>query len=75
MERYKNLGGASGVVAFKSTPAAIEVKFQDGAIYLYTSDSAGVAHLATMKRLAEAGYGLNSFISRVVRKGYASKLR
>jgi len=75
MERYKNLGGDSGVIAFEIAEGSITVEFKDGSAYLYTNQSAGSGNIAEMQRLARAGQGLNSFISRVVKKGYASKLR
>jgi len=74
MERYKNIGGDSGIAAYEISGDSIKVKFNDGAVYLYTSQSAGAANLAELKRLAVEGSGLNSFIGRVVRKGYAAKL-
>ena len=75
MERYANNGGGSNVVAYEIEQSSIKVQFGDGSIYLYTSQSAGTGNLENMKKLAKAGQGLNSFISRVVRKDYASKLR
>lgn len=75
MEHYKNLGGDSGVVAYEIGDNSIKVQFRDGALYLYNDQSAGHHNIEQMKALAIAGRGLNSFISRVVRKGYASKLR
>ncbi len=75
MERYKNLGGDSDVVAFEIAEDSITVEFKDGSIYLYTNQSAGSENISEMKRLARAGQGLNSFINRVVKKLYASKLR
>lgn len=75
MERYRNLGGDSGVVAYELGNTSIKVQFRDGSVYLYTYESAGVSNIEHMKQLAVQGQGLNSFISRVVRKGYASKLR
>lgn len=75
MERYANRGGDSNVVAYEIEPSSIKVQFGDGSIYLYTSQSAGPANLENMKQLARVGQGLNSFIGRVVRKGYAEKLR
>ncbi|AWV03374.1 hypothetical protein ACJ51O_24860 [Burkholderia pyrrocinia] len=74
MERYANRSGNSNVVAYAIEQSSIKVQFGDGSIYLYTSQSAGTANLEHMKQLAKAGQGLNSFIVRVVRKGYASKL-
>ena len=75
MEKYKNLGGGSGVAAYEIGQESVTVQFRDGATYLYTSQSAGDSNLSEMQRLAVAGHGLNSFINRVVRKGYAQKLR
>ena len=74
MERYANRGGDSNVLAYEIEQSSIKVQFGDGSIYLYTGQSAGTANLERMKQLAIAGQGLNSFIGRVVRKSYASKL-
>lgn len=73
MERYRNLGGDSGVSAYQISEDSIEVQFSDGATYSWTSSSAGAANIEEMKRLAIVGQGLNSFINRVVKKRYASK--
>lgn len=75
MERYANRGGDSNVVGYEIEPSSIKVQFGDGSVYLYTTQSAGSQKIEQMKNLAKAGQGLNSFINRVVRKGYASKLR
>lgn len=75
MDRYKNHGGDSGVVGYEIADTSITVEFRDGSIYLYTYQSAGAENIERMKKLAIAGDGLNSFIIRVVRKGYASRLR
>lgn len=75
MERYKNLGGDSGVTAFELGAGSIVVQFKDGWKYEYTNQSAGANAVATMHRLAAAGQGLNSFISTTVRKGYSRKFR
>lgn len=75
MERYKNLGGNSGVSAYEIGAESITVQFTSGAVYLYTYKSAGSSNIEKMKSLAVAGQGLNSFITINVRKGYESKLR
>ena len=75
MERYKNLSGNSGVVAYEIGDDSIAVEFQEGAVYRYTSQSTGTANIREMQRLAVVGRGLSSFIARVVREGYAQKLR
>lgn len=75
MVRYKNLGGESGVFAYENGENQITVQFTDGSVYLYTSRSTSASNIAHMQSLAVAGRGLNSFISKIVKKGYASKLR
>lgn len=75
MEAYKNLGGNSGVVAYESGPDFIRVQFSDDSIYLYTNERPGPQYIQQMKILAQNGQGLNSYISRVVRKNYAQKER
>lgn len=75
MIQYKNLSGNSGVYAYKYSSDRITIQFRDGAVYLYTYSSAGMPNIETMKSLALSGRGLNSFISRVVKKNYHSRLR
>ena len=75
MDRYKNLGGNSGVIAYEIGDGCITVQFRDGSVYFYNCQSTGVSNIEHMHELALAGQGLNSFISRVIKKGYASKLR
>ena len=74
MERYLNRGGNSGVVGYEIEDECITVEFDDGARYLYTYGSAGADAIERMKSLARFGQGLNSFISRSVKKGYARRL-
>lgn len=75
MQRYKNLSRDSGVIAYKLSPGAIIVQFQDGWKYEYTDESAGAAAVASMHRLAASGKGLSGFISANVRKAYSRKFR
>ena len=75
MERYKNLSGDSGVVAYEIGSNFIRVQFSDGAVYLYNYASAGTDNIEHMKQLARNGQGLNSFINTTVRKAYARKER
>lgn len=75
MERYKNLSGDSGVAAYEIRGGGIEVEFVNGSAYLYTDASAGAERIAKMRRLARLGRGLSTYISQVVRDGYAEQLR
>ena len=75
MERYKNIGGDSGVSGYEIGDDHIRVKFSTGAVYLYTNASAGAQNIAQMKKLAVSGTGLNAFINTKVRTAYARKER
>ena len=75
MERYKNLGGDSGVSAYEIGDDFVKVQFNDGSLYLYNYQSAGSDNIEQMKQLAIDGRGLNNFIGRIVKKRYASKLK
>ena len=72
MERYRNLSGESGVVAFEAGTDFIRVRFAGGEIYRYDRTRPGARHLAQMKRLAQAGRGLSSYIAQQLREA-ASK--
>lgn len=74
MQRYKNLSGESGVVAYEIGKGAITVRFTHGDRYLYTNQSAGAENIAEMQRLATLGSGLSTFISQVIRDRYERKL-
>lgn len=74
MERYKNLGGNSNVHSYQIGITEITVRFNGGATYRYTYSSTGSVNVERMKRLAIRGIGLNSLISRTIKKRYASKL-
>ena len=73
MIRYANRGGDSGVDAYRLGSDSICVRFTTGATYSYTYASAGSGNIEEMKRLAQQGEGLNSFINRRVRFKYAGK--
>ncbi|SDS79621.1 hypothetical protein SAMN05216222_2298 [Pseudomonas prosekii] len=75
MERYKNLGGDSGVIAYELGQGEITVQFADGAYrnYVYDSIKPGAATVVELRRLAVAGSGLNSYITRVVRANYSRR--
>jgi hypothetical protein len=75
MERYKNLGGNSGVVSYDIVNDSITVQFRDGSVYLYNNYNPGSGNVEHMKSLAISGRGLNGFISSVIRKNYSRKLR
>lgn len=75
MDCYKDLGGDSGIVAYETAQSEITVKFSDGYHYLYSTESTSLSNIQEMKRLADQGVGLNSFIQRVVKKEFVRKWR
>lgn len=74
MQQYKNLGENSNVRAFFIGEDYVDVEFNGGAIYRYSYKSAGIDKVEEMKRRAEQGCGLNSYIMRYARKDYEKKL-
>lgn len=71
MERYRNMGGDSGVSAYKIGADYIEIKFSGTTrTYTYSYRKAGSTHVENMKRLAQSGRGLNSYINKNVKYAY-----
>lgn len=73
MKEYRNEGGKSGVARYELGADSITIEYSSGATYLYTVESAGRETIDTMKQLAEAGKGLNSFIGMHARRKYSKK--
>lgn len=73
MYRYENKGGDSGIAAYETGSDFIRIKFSDGTVYLYTYNSAGRSSIERMKKLAQLGEGLNTYINKEVRKKYERK--
>lgn len=76
MTKYKNLGGDSPIRAYEYDATSIRIQFNDGSIYEYTSAKLGEAVLREMKRLADVGQGLCSYINsnKNIRFGYSRKI-
>jgi len=74
MRRYVDVDGDSWISAYQVRPDSIVVQYRDGATYVYSYRSAGIAAIETMKRLANSGEHLHSFINRFARNAYAEKL-
>jgi len=72
MLKYRNLSGQSGIVGYELHFTHIVVHFNDGRWYRYDGQKPGPQVVARMKQLAAEGIGLNSFISRVVKKSYSA---
>ena len=71
MRNYLNLGGNSSVIGYEYGYDSITVYFGTARKpYTYSYSSAGVENVETMKKLADRGYGLCSFIQRNVRYCY-----
>jgi hypothetical protein len=73
MQPYRNITGSSGVTAYEIGEDFITIEFSDGSVYRYTYASAGQENVERMKGLAEAGQGLNTFISTTVSKLFERK--
>ena len=71
MERYKNSGGDSGISAYEIGSDYIIVKFSSTVrTYRYSYRKAGQNHVENLKRIAQSGRGLNSYINNYVKNLY-----
>lgn len=68
---YNDIDGDSNVDSYIIGPDFISVIFYGTTqVYRYSYRSAGVENVETMKRLAQSGDGLNSYINTYCRKLY-----
>ena len=74
MEKYNCILPNSTVMAFHIQHEFITVQFKNNEQYQYSYRSAGKNHIETMKLLARAGWGLDTYIEQVVKHGYAKQL-
>lgn len=74
MQPYANNSGKSNVLAYLIGDDFIVVQFPHNSYYKYTYSSAGQVAIETMKRYAQRGSGLGTFIStKDTQPDYASK--
>jgi hypothetical protein len=73
MERYKNLSGDSGILAYEIGAAQITIEFLDGKKYLYDYKKPGKKDVEKMKALAVKGKGLATYINKFVRNRFSKK--
>jgi len=73
--RDANLSRNSGVAGYEIAGLSIQAAFKDGTLYVYDHQRPGAARVETMKSLADAGLGLNTFINQFVNDDYAKRLR
>ena len=71
---YESQNGNSGVSFYALGPSYISVWFHNGRGYVYDGRRPGKLHVDEMKRLAEEGRGLTTYINHHVRKNYAREL-
>ncbi len=72
MTPYANLSGDSGVIEYELGENCIRVRFvNDSKIYVYNDSKPGRVHVEQMTRLAIAGKGLATYISRNIKANYS----
>lgn len=74
MEHYKCIVPGCNVKRYQIDSKQITIQFNNNEVYQYTYTSAGKKHIETMKLLAQAGWGLDTYIDQVVKQGYARQL-
>jgi len=74
MEKYRDIGGNSGISAYEVGDDFIIVCFAKGGTYLYNYFTTGSYHVNNMIRLARLGNGLNGYINLNIKHSYARKI-
>lgn len=75
MKRYEDITGTSGITAYEIKDESITIEFSRGSVYIYTYSSTGKRNIEKMKKLALAGKGLSTYISRNIKDKYETKIR
>ena len=73
MKEYKNLSNESGILKYEILTNGIRIQWDSDAVYFYSDTSTGADHIVEMKRLAEKGRGLATYINQHVRANYEYK--
>ena len=73
MKAYGDYNGNSGIIGYEIGYDEFDgdymaIQYASGGVYHYLERNVGVANFREMKRRAEMGSGLNSFINNEVRK-------
>jgi hypothetical protein len=73
-EKYKNLSGRGGIIAFEVLEKAIILQFANNDKYLYDYMKPGKINVENLKRLTRKGIGLTTYINQKIRGEYRRKL-
>lgn len=57
-------GKRTGIKEYEYGENYITIHFTSGSFYTYTTESCGKSHLLTMKHLADAQSGLNTYLTK-----------
>lgn len=74
MEKYRDIGGNSGISAYEVGDDLIIVRFKKGDMYLYNYSITGSNHVNKMIELARIGNGLNGYINLNIELASARKI-
>ena len=75
MVSYKNLNGNSNVKCYNISENYIDIEFYNTPlVYRYSDVAPGIQVLNELKKLANQGYGLNSFINKYVKTNYERRI-
>lgn len=74
MEKYRDIGGNSGISAYEVGNDFIIVRFKKGGMYLYNYSTTGSNHVNKLIELARIGDGLNGYINLNTKYAYARKI-
>jgi hypothetical protein len=73
MAQYGGNRKKPGVRAYEIGPDSIDVEFSSGWIYHFSYQKPGPERVERMKKLAESGHGLSTFINKHVKNRFESR--
>ena len=75
MQPYGSRARQHGVLSYDIGPDSIDVEFTSGWIYRFSYSNPGALRVERMKKLAQSGKGLSTFISKHVKNRFESRRR
>lgn len=75
MKHYKNLNYGSSVLAYEYGSEWITIEYVSGRVHTYKYEDTGKEHVDAMKKYADKGKGLDSYIAQNHLKAKNNKKR
>ena len=74
MKTYQNKSGGAGIKGYENLQDGIRIQYNDGSTYLYNYKVNGQKQIEEMKKLADQGIGLTTYLQKYIKDEYAEKI-